>query len=336
MAEAENQPPANVAVDALQNSLAALRMEMRAGRLGRQISQFNGDGTRRYRDWVQDVERVGHAINANDDSYRSMCLETLKGPALEQFTRLLRENPNVTWAQIRQGLNAVYLDAADGYIAIQRLHRTKQRKGESIHSYTERLRALAEEGYLGQDMAQPHIQDVMIEALIQGVYEPKIAKALIRNRPNNFAGAVGIANREHTASKHFNVRRGGDEEEPMEVDAINRKQITQLERKLEALTNQLAINDEKKKNPQPAEKVFSIDEKLEFLLTKINSLENQKKLSENRKRVAATTTTAEPYKWTADGKPICAHCGLVGHIRAYCRKRRRMDYQNNTRTGSGN
>ena len=323
MAEPEQQAqgPAHIAVDALERSIASLRMEMRAGRLGRQVTQFNGDGSRRYRDWLNDIERVGRAVNANDDTCRAMSLETLKGPALEQFSRLFRANPAITWEEIRQGLNAIYLDAADGYIAVQKLHRTKQRKGESIHSFTERIRSLAEEGYVGQDLTQQHVQDAMIEALIQGVYEPRIAKAVIRNRPNDFAGAIALANTEHTATKHFSVRRGDDHDEPMDVDAINNDRFAQLEHRLDSLTTQMQKSYEQTSAPRNT--VLTTDEKLDFLMAKVASQDNEKILG-NQKRGLENKQSVDRYRWTADGKLICAHCNMIGHVRRNCYKRKRL------------
>lgn len=326
MAE-QRVPPVQVHIplENLTESLNSLQRELRTGRLGKQIGQFNGDGSRRFRDWLTDMERIGQAVGANDEVYRIMCLETLKGPALDQFTRLINGRPHMLWAEIVTALRQRYFDEADSQIALQKLNRLKQRKGESTLVYVERIRALAEEAYHGQDMAQNHIQTSMTGALINGIMDDGVARRLIRDRPANFEAAATVAMREQQAAKQFAIRRREDPE-PMDVSQVMahpavarlEAKIAHLEREVEAQANQA---------PE-----LTMEQQLELLNAKIAQLESAQRSKPPPNKQARYRQNAHPasgpmprFEWTPDGKPICAHCRSVGHIRRDCRKRKRKN-----------
>ena len=83
-------------------------MELRAGRLGKRIRDFNGEDSRRLRERLADIERVAGALNADDATKKALCLESLKGPAAKHFSGLNRNDPRATWNEIRQALIEQY------------------------------------------------------------------------------------------------------------------------------------------------------------------------------------------------------------------------------------
>lgn len=338
MAE-QGVPPfqVHIPLQDLTESLDGLKRELRTGRLGKQIGQFNGDGSRRFRDWLTDVERIGQAVGANDEVYRLMCLETLKGPALDQFTRLMVARPQMPWADIVVALRQRYFDEADSHIALQKLNRLRQRKGESTMVFIERVRALAEEAYHGQDLAQGHIQTSMTGALINGILDDGVARRLIRDRPANFEAAATVAMREQQTAKQFAIRRGEDPE-PMDVSQVMaHPAVARLEAKIAHLEREA----EARANHAPE---LTMEQQLELLNAKIAQLESSQRRNpppkpQTRYRQPANQPSGPmpKFEWTPDGKPICAHCKIVGHIRRDCRKRRRMNQvQNQAQQPQGN
>ena len=163
--------------------------------MGKEVTKFNGNGHRRFRQWLSDIERVGVALNANDNAMLALCFETLKGPAAENLTRIARATPNIPWQQLRTQLTAQYSDVSDAHIALQTLRKIRQRSGESMQAFADRVRTLAEEAYPNVNLNQPLIQNSLIEALIDGCLDDGIAKKLMRGRQNlaDFDAAVQYA-----------------------------------------------------------------------------------------------------------------------------------------------
>ena len=56
------------------DSFRLIQMEMRSQTFIKQIREFDGEGGRRFMDWLRDVERVGTAIRADDEQYKAIIL----------------------------------------------------------------------------------------------------------------------------------------------------------------------------------------------------------------------------------------------------------------------
>ena len=313
------QPPQapQLGLGALQNAFHNIQMELRAGRMGKRIPDFNGDGSRRFREWLADVERIGAALNADDGTIKALCFESLKGPAAEHFSRINRNYPGAPWQQVRQALIGQYSDIGDNHLALQKLRRIRQKRGETIQSFVERIRSLGQEAYPNQNHNNPLIQDSLIGALIDGVCDDHIARKLIRERPDDFEDAVTISIREQQAAKHFSMRRQTDEE-PMNVSQVSRPK---LDEKVDQLCDQLD-----RLLPQTQQPIQPI---VENLLAKVDSLEqrvsNQSRYLKQQsyaKREGPSKPRQDKRQWTTDGKPICLYCQKAGHIQKDCRKRR--------------
>ena len=132
--QAQPQGP-QLGLGPLQNAFHQLQMELRAGRLGKRVPDYNGDGSKRFREWLSDIERVGVALNADDNTMKALCFESLKGPAAEHFSRIDRNFPGAPWPQIRQALTSQYSDISDVHMALQRLRKIKQRKGNRFNAF---------------------------------------------------------------------------------------------------------------------------------------------------------------------------------------------------------
>ena len=81
---------------------------MRANSLGKQIRDFSSDGAKRFQDWLSDIDRVGQALHADNERYKTLAFQSLRGAAGTFLSRYVRDHPNHTWAQIRAALVAQY------------------------------------------------------------------------------------------------------------------------------------------------------------------------------------------------------------------------------------
>ena len=279
--------------DTVQNTLKSLELEMRVQSLAKTIRDYSGEGSRHFHDWVKDVEKAGIALNADDQRYKSLVLQTLRGPAGDFVTRLIRVDPNIPWPGICQALYDQYSDINDTQLAIQKLRRLTQNAGESIQNFAMRVMVLADDAYAGHDMNNPLIQSALIETLVDGVRDNGVARKLIRENPDKFEKAVAVA--EQQATRAFNIRR---REEPMDVNLVSQddsnSEITQRLDKLVDAVGQLLVKDK-----------------------------NSKKETQNKGKQGGKTR----FKWTEDGKPICHYCGKIGHTQSKCFSKKKAEKQ---------
>ena len=71
------------------------------------------------------------------------------GGAVSGFIqRYMTANTNNTWAQLKEQLAVRFLDVTDAQMALSLLRRVKQKRGETIQNYSERILSLAEEALI--------------------------------------------------------------------------------------------------------------------------------------------------------------------------------------------
>ena len=265
---------------------------MRVQSLAKTIRDYSGEGSRHFHDWVKDIEKAGITLNADDQRYKSLVLQTLRGSAGDFVTRLIRVQPNITWPSIRQALYDQYSDINDTQLAIQKLRRLTQNAGESIQNFAMRIMVLADDTYAGHDTNNPLIQSALIETLVDGVRDNGVARKLIRENPDKFEKAVAVAVAEQQATRAYNIRR---REQPMDVNLVSQEdsnsEITQRLDKLVDAVGQLLVKDK-----------------------------NSKKETQTKGKQGGKSR----FKWTEDGKPICHYCGKIGHTQSKCFSKRKQ------------
>ena len=204
----------------LAHHFTRLEQEMRANGVLNRIGTFSGEGSgTKFTEWKKAMDRVKVALKADDDRMRFLTLQSLTGQAAEYASSLVREDANITWTSLKDHLRERYSDLADVLYARQRLRRLKQKRGETVQNYFQRIVSLAEESYTSEELTQDVLQGEMIEIFVYGLTDAGTAKRLLRYRPKNMAAALKLATTEQSANRTFELRRS--HEEPMEVDAVH-------------------------------------------------------------------------------------------------------------------
>ncbi len=293
------------------NQFRQLQMELRSQNLSQRVRTFGGESGKKFTEWLRDMERCRVAVTADDERMRALALMTLTGPAAEFVARGIRENPDVTWVALKAEMRGRYSDLADALYARQTLRKVKQKKGESVQNFVERMTALAEEAYPEDDIDDPQIQQQLVEIMVDGIQDDGVAKRLIRSRPDTLANALTIATREQQTTRTFELYRKSGHE-PMEVDAIApdsrlsriEEQLCHLGRQVEEVTiaalesqRNRAISRNLPQGPPPNRP--------------FNNQSQGPPASQNR----------PAYQWTSDNRPICYFCNIPGHVQINCRKK---------------
>ena len=268
--------------------------ETRAATLASTIRTFNGEGSKQFKAWLKDVERVGLQVEKDPERMRALVLQTLSGGAADFFVRFLKEDPNPTWNAMRAALSDRFSDYSDVQYSRQELSKLSQRKGECVRNFGERILNLAEDAFPAEDLGNSMIQGRLIEILLNGVRDDRVARKLIRDRPETFEEAMRMARFEQQTSRAYEMRKFRTEE-PMEIDSMDSR--NELRRVGDCLQELLH-------------------------LTKSQQSSNSQNSRPEQPRQAPTTfrTPERKYEWTQDGRPICAKCQTPGHVQRKCRK----------------
>lgn len=303
-----NNVPLPPEVD-LKDELRDIKFELRSQNILKSVKDFDGEGSKRFRDWIKDLERVGTIVNADDDRYKAFALQTLKGSAADFLSRILKLHPRLTWRELKQILVQQYSDTADSQMAKSKLRRLAQKKGETIQNFAERIFHLADEAYIGHNMSDPLIQNVLVDTLIEGVASDAISRKLIRDRPNSLDNALAIAIKEQQDAKSFEIRRRI--EEPMEIGMV------QTQSRIDTLAQAMASMESK------LDSILAVDNKPQFQPQNSSTQYNKVYKPQNR-----APQYNKVYQWTQDHKPICYFCKKIGHIEKKCRMKRFTQKQN--------
>ncbi len=283
-AAADMQVPAVL----LTNHLERLETELRAQSIIRRIRNFNGEGHQKFLDWIRDMERARLSLGANDARMLRLALDTLGGPAVEYCYRLIDNNVVDTWDELKNNLKERYSDLSDVQFAKQTLRRMTQRKDESVQNFSERLYTAAREAYPDHDLDDEIIQASLVEIFADGLYEPRMARKLYRDRPDTLTRALELAIVEQQTQRTYDLRRG---EEPMEVNALSVQ-----EDRLAAMAAQM-----------------------QEMMKKIEQLDM------GRPRNGGPSGKRPKFEWTTDRKPICFKCKQQGHFQRDCPTKRPLN-----------
>ena len=210
--------PAENPLENVREVVRELQLELRAQGVSKQIRDYDGQGGRKFREWLRDIERAAAVVEADDARYRAFCLMTLRGPASDFLGRTLRQRPDVPWVALRNMLREQFSDTGDSLIAKQKLLRLRQNKEETIQNFAERLFSLAEEAYSAVDLPTNIVQRQLVEILTAGLKDDHIARKLLREQPADLTQAVRLAATEYQTAKCFELCRRT--EEPMDVSAV--------------------------------------------------------------------------------------------------------------------
>ena len=187
MAEAENE---------ITRGFRDIQVELKAQGVLKNIRECDGTSSKKFKQWLRDIVRAGEVMNADGVRMKSFALQTLKGPAAEYCSRVMRLNPALEWDVLKQALCEQYSDTSDAYVAKGKLKGMTQLPSESIQNFAERIFSLADEAFVGENLNNPLIQSMLVEVLIEGVLNDAVSRKLIRDRPGNLHDALRIAVRE--------------------------------------------------------------------------------------------------------------------------------------------
>ena len=308
------QHNADLPITVLTEHFTKLETELRAAGAHSRIGTFSGEGSgAKFVQWTKDLERHKVALNADDERMRFMALQTLSGQAVEYASSLINAEPSISWNNLKGKLHDRYNDRVDVLYARQRLKGIMQGEEESVQNFAQRLLSLAEESYPKQDLGQQLLQEQLTDIFIDGLQEPSMARRLIRVGPVTMKHALSLAQREETANRTYQLRRGDMD---FEVDAVLEEE-EQSSQTLGVLVMQELTGLFKRQQENLRQHCENIQG---LLTTKLSEILNQlKSLTAPQKPTFAEVVQKPP--------PFCNHCWKLGHQETECWFRARYQWQ---------
>lgn len=106
-------------------------------------------------------------IGLDRGSIRYLTYQSAKGPVSNFLKRHFEAHPDQSWEEIKKELKVRFAEIIGPQHALLLLRRVKQKPGESVHVYLERLIDLSEDWFEGQP--QDIVQKQLIGYFIDGL-----------------------------------------------------------------------------------------------------------------------------------------------------------------------
>ena len=179
------------------------------------VQKFDGQ-SRNFREWMKSIEKYATLVNVPDDRKKLIAYQSSSGAVSGFIHRYMLANPNQTWQHMKQQLAVRFSDVTDSQMALSLLRNCKQKTGESIHVFAERLLSLAEEAYNNQggEAVERQLIDVFVDGLQNDHYKLKV----LRDHPDTLQAAIGLCTNEQNLRARVNMSHSRSTLEPMEVD----------------------------------------------------------------------------------------------------------------------
>lgn len=210
--------------------VAGLSTAVGAQGVAKIIRPFEGDG-KQFKDWIKSIEKYALLTRVPNDQVKMVAYQSSKGPVSDFLKRHLEANPNHTWIQVKAELTSRFAEVTDSQHALMLLRKVKQKPGENVQVYAERLLALAEDAFVG--LAGPAADRQMIGFFIDGLTFDYMKMKVMRENPATLQAAITAATNEQNLRKRFDLRSGNNSfhnnsyggstqhgDKPMEVDHL--------------------------------------------------------------------------------------------------------------------
>ena len=111
------------------------------------------------------------------------------------LSRYTADHDDATWQEIKDELTNLFGDVVDASHALAQMQNLKQKEGESVSLFAERiLEKKTSDVFQRQDLQdEPLISRQLIDVYIEGLTDANVTRRIMRNDPADFTAAVNIA-----------------------------------------------------------------------------------------------------------------------------------------------
>ncbi|MCG7878548.1 MAG: zinc finger domain-containing protein [Candidatus Thiodiazotropha taylori] len=211
-AQAQAQAQAQIFLN-INRELSNVSQTLTTQGISHTVSKFDGN-PKHFREWVKSIEKYATLVNLPDDRKKLVAYQSSTGAVSGFIHRYMQANQNQPWAHLKQQLAVRFSDVMDAQMALSLLRNCKQKPGENIHMFAERLLSLAEEAYNNQ--GGDAVERQLIDIFVDGLTNDQLKLKILRDHPDTLQAAIGVATNEQNLRARVNMSHRTNE--PMEVD----------------------------------------------------------------------------------------------------------------------
>ena len=169
------------------------------------INPYGGD-PKSFREWLKCVEKYAMLIHADVEKLKLIAYQSSKGAVSDYLKRYLNDNPRATWAQCKTQLTFRFAEVTDPQHAFSLLRHVRQKQGETVQVFSERLTSLVEEAYLGQPRGVEAVERQIVGFFVDGLSADYLKMKILRQNPATLEAAVTVAMEEQNLRTRFDLR----------------------------------------------------------------------------------------------------------------------------------
>ena len=255
--EPENDTGVEGVFQYLAREMANVSSALNAQGVSQIVQCFDGN-PKNFRDWVKQIEKYCKLTGLPEARKRLIAYQSSKGAVSGFINRYMEAFPQSTWAKLKTELANKFSDVTDSRYALSLLRSIRQKPGENIQLYAERILSLAEEAFVGQggDVVERQLIDTFVDGLVGN---DALKMKILRDNPDTLQGAIATATKEQNLraranlSSHYHSPYKSDrKEEPMEIDHYRPLRCFKCKKtghSSKTCRNVHLLNDAKRKNP---------------------------------------------------------------------------------------
>ena len=297
-------------MESVTTGLADLKRQMKLNSLCSSVRHFSGDGAKSFKNWIKDMNQMAIVLGGDASSMKTLCARTLKDSPSDFFARICTSNDNVTWDQIQELFKTRYCDYTDTTLAQQNLRAIKQRPGESLQSYFERVGEIATEAFTDDDFKNNYVKQQLTDIYVDGLSNKHLARQLVKQGVKTIDEAFEKSIKAQVIDKSLKIRQLADNRDiqDMEIDMIV-KQTAQQEKMYDEIGS-------------------IIDKKFSEIMAIRNDTRPNNSNKDRQAQPAYNQSRNPNNRYSPDGVPLCNICLAPGHIARNCYQRQQQQYNN--------
>ena len=154
-----------------------------------QIVQCFDGNPKSFRDWVKQIEKYCKLTGLPEARKTLIAYQSSKGAVSGFINRYMEAFPQSTWAELKTVLANKFSDVTDSRYALSLLRSIRQKPGENIQLYAERILSLAEEAFIGQggDVVERQLIDTFVDGLVGN---DALKMKILRDNPDTLQVAI--------------------------------------------------------------------------------------------------------------------------------------------------
>jgi len=175
-----------------------------------------------YESWVDDMERYFLISKAREEEKSQATLLTTGGEVGRYIQGVIWENQNVSWEDLKYLLGEYYGINSNPHEFFLQLVGAQQGRHEGLQNYMQRIFHLADKAYKGTNKSDPIVREQVKRFFIEGLRDPGVKLAVLRNEPPTVEAAYQKAITEDRWRSRITAP-SQMEPEPMEVCHARRR-----------------------------------------------------------------------------------------------------------------